>query len=393
MARRIYLHIGPPKTGTTFLQAAWFQHRRELADQGVLYPGERQVDQFRAAAVALGKTGIIDRMTPAQRASWGTLTSAVGEWHGDAIVSDEHYALASASKARTILEELGGLGDELHVVVTARDLARQVPAAWQQSIKHGNDETFDHYWRTLAADPARGFWHAQNLPSVLDRWTQGIAPERVHVVVHGGPGSPRNLLWDRMCQVTGVDPSVLRPVKQANESLGVVHIELLRRVNAALPPHRDHLDMSRFTKGFVTTEVLVRSGKPLGLALPDETRVWARERGAAMVDLLRGREYDVVGDLADLLPAETPPTGRTPDSVSDSEVAALAAEAFAHLMVHTHEAQQTRQELQRENRGLREQLSRAGQHAAGGPARLPRRVAGRARRVVRAARARISQTS
>ena len=393
MARRTYLHVGPPKTGTTFLQAAWFQHRQELADQGVLYHGDRQVDQFRAAALALGKTSITERLTPAQQQAWRSLTSAVGEWQGDAIVSDEHYALASAPKAQAILEELGGLTDELHVVVTARDLARQVPAAWQQSVKHGSNETFDDYWRRLAADPKAGFWHAQNLPSALDRWTQGIPPERVHVVVHGGPGSPRNLLWDRMCQVTGVDPSILQPVKQANESLGVVHVELLRRINAALPPHRDHIDMSRFTKGFVTTEVLVRSGQPVSLALPDETRAWARERGAAIVAGLREREYDVVGDLEDLLPAEATPGGRTPDSVSDSELAELAAEAFAHLMVHAQEAQQTRQDLRRENRQLREQLTRPGRPAAGAAATLPRRVARRARRTVRAARSRLHRPS
>src|SRR5262249_11599741 len=223
---------GPPKTGTSFLQAAWFRHRSEMAAQGVLYPGDDPMDQFRASAIVLHKERVTDRMPPAHLSAWNRLSTAVRDWDGDAVLSSEHYALAGPHRARAILDEVAELADEVHLLVTARDLARQVPAAWQQSVKQGNDETFDEYWRALASDPSRGFWHAQDLPPMLDRWTSTITPEHVHLVVHGASGSARDLLWQRVCQVTGVDPEILTPVKRTNESLGVVQIEFLRRVNA-----------------------------------------------------------------------------------------------------------------------------------------------------------------
>ena len=37
---RVYLHIGAPKTGTTYLQEVLFTNRARLAEHGVLYPGE-----------------------------------------------------------------------------------------------------------------------------------------------------------------------------------------------------------------------------------------------------------------------------------------------------------------------------------------------------------------
>jgi hypothetical protein len=340
MARRVYLHIGPPKTGTTFLQAAWFQHRDDLADRGVLYAGDHRLDQFRASAVLLGKTRVTERMPPRQLAAWDRIASATREWQGDAILSGEHYALASRRRAAEILEKVGALGDEVHVVVTARDLARQVPAAWQQGVKEGSAETFDDYWRGLSTDPSRGFWQAQDLPQMLARWSQGIPAERVHLVVHGAPGSPHDLLWRRLCEVTGVDPTILGSIDRANESLGVVQIELLRRINAELPEDRDTLEMGRLTKGAITTQVLVHTEAPTAIAIPDDAWSWLQERSSAMAERLASRGYDVVGDLADLVPQERRSGGVTPGAVSDTDVARVAAQAFALMLVRDLERTQ-----------------------------------------------------
>ena len=38
-ATRVFLHIGEPKTGTTFLQQVMWSNRAELAAQGVVLPG------------------------------------------------------------------------------------------------------------------------------------------------------------------------------------------------------------------------------------------------------------------------------------------------------------------------------------------------------------------
>jgi hypothetical protein len=46
---RVYLHIGEPKTGTTFLQHALWGNRARLAGQGVLLPGYTRRDHSRAS--------------------------------------------------------------------------------------------------------------------------------------------------------------------------------------------------------------------------------------------------------------------------------------------------------------------------------------------------------
>lgn len=364
MARRVFLHVGPPKTGTSFLQAAWFQHRDDLAAAGVLYPGDQAMDQFRASAVALQKARVTERMSPRDLRTWDTLTDAVRSWEGDAILSSEHYAIGAEPGAQRVLSRLGEIADETHLVVTCRDLARQVPAAWQQSIKQGNDETFDAFWRGLADDESGGFWRAQDLPPMIERWSAGLPADRVHLVMHARPGV-RSPLWDRVCEVTGVDPGILRPVSRANESLGVVQIEMLRRANAELPADRDRVAMGRMTKTFMALHVVGPIGDSDPITLPEEAQAWAVRRNRAMVEQLQDRGYDVVGDLDDLVPDEAPAPGRTPASVTEAEIAAIAAPAMARMMVHELERRLDEKDLRQDLRRLRRQARR---HAGSGAA-------------------------
>ena len=46
---RVYLHIGEPKTGTTFVQQVMWGNRAWLAAQGVVLPGYSHRDHSRAS--------------------------------------------------------------------------------------------------------------------------------------------------------------------------------------------------------------------------------------------------------------------------------------------------------------------------------------------------------
>ena len=51
----MHLHIGEPKTGTTYIQAMLFHHQERLRDAGVLVPG-RNLDHIRAGHDMLGRS-------------------------------------------------------------------------------------------------------------------------------------------------------------------------------------------------------------------------------------------------------------------------------------------------------------------------------------------------
>lgn len=350
MARRVFLHIGPPKTGTSFLQQAWFQHRQDMAERGLLYPGVAREEQFQACAVAVQKKSVVDQMRPDALRAWERLTRRVQKWDGDALLSSEHYALGRAAAVAPIMERLHEVADEVHLVAGARDLARQIPADWQQTVKQGSLSTFDQFWRHLATHERTTFWHHQDLPVVLRRWGASLPRERVHVVVHGRPGTPHSVLWEHMCQVLGVEPDFLGEVARTNESLGAVQVELIRRANAAMGDSRSTLATKRSMRSLIGAGVFADLTKPERLTLPPEAMAWIAERSARMVEELRAMDHHVLGSLDDLLVDPTPAPGRVPDVVDELEVTTLAPSVIARLV-------QSDVERRAELRALRDEVA------------------------------------
>ena len=332
MARRVFLHIGPPKTGTSFLQQAWFQHRQDMAPRGLLYPGAAREDQFQACAVAVGKRAVVEQMRPESLRAWDRLTHEVEQWDGDALLSSEHYALGRTANIGPIMNRLREVADEVHLVAGARDLARQVPADWQQTVKQGSVSTFDEFWRRLATDDTATFWQHQDLPALLQRWGDSLPGERVHLVVHGRPGSPHTTLWEHMCEVLGIESDFLGPVARTNESLGAVQVELIRRANEHMGRTRTALETKRAMRSLIGAGVFADDTPTERLTLPAEAMTWLSTRSTRMVDELRAMPFHVLGDLDDLLVEPAPTPGRVPDVVEDEEITNLAPAVIARLV-------------------------------------------------------------
>ena len=57
---------------------------------------------------------------------------------------------------------------EVHVILTARDIGRQVPAEWQQLVRARGRSTYEHYMGSLRNSPTSPFWHIQDPVGVFD---------------------------------------------------------------------------------------------------------------------------------------------------------------------------------------------------------------------------------
>jgi hypothetical protein len=128
MSRVVYLHVGAPKTGTTYLQDRLALNRNELARHDVHYPLGLHASQFRPAL------DLIDMPWGGQRedveGEWDALMGRVRRHSGTVIISHEILAGAKPAQITRAMEDLRG--GEVHLVYSARDLARQIPAEWQE---------------------------------------------------------------------------------------------------------------------------------------------------------------------------------------------------------------------------------------------------------------------
>lgn len=333
MARRAFLHLGTAKSGTTYLQELWWRHHDALRERGLLLPGQALRDHFHAAALVKGMDVIIADLTPEERGTWTRLLAETQAWREDVLISHEHFSDSPADAAGRAVTQLAEVTDEVHVVLTVRDLGRVLPSAWQQRVKQGARQPYGAFLAAVRREREdQKFWRYQDVPGILDRWARDLPSERVHLVVVPPSGAPRDELWRRTAGVLGVDVGDLDPrPRRPNDSLGIVEAELLRRVNQAVPRSARTVALTRLTKGAFARDLLAGSAPAESFVLPAEHADWVRARSEATVAALADRGYDVVGDLVDLLPAG-PREGRGPEDVGDAEVLAAATTVVARMI-------------------------------------------------------------
>ncbi|RFU40127.1 hypothetical protein DZF91_18785 [Actinomadura logoneensis] len=366
----VFLHVGAPKSGTTYLQNVLWANREALAEQGVLYPGADPVDHVRAAFDLRAAFFDGDR-DPRVAGAWPRLVDEIRSWSGGvSVVSQELFGAAFPAHVRRAFADLSFA--DVRLVCTARDLARQIPAHWQEDVKNRMSLTFAEYIAGLAEpDVPRGpawqwireFWRTQDLPEMLRRWGAGtrVPADRVHVVTVPPAGAPPDLLFRRFCAATGIDAARCDTEGVfGNPSLGRAETAFLRRLNEvtrARVPWAVHDD---FVKHRLAQGTLVRRPGATRIRLPERFLPWTVERAESMVAELRAAGYGVAGDLADLLPTVSGDGGSDPDQAPPEQVLDVALDSVAELLrtLHARESATARLEGAAGLDGLRRDVAR-----------------------------------
>jgi hypothetical protein len=362
--RRVVVHVGAPKTGTSFVQDVLWLNRESLAGQGILYPADRFDEHFLAALdlMEMPWGGLETQAVGA----WDRLAERIRAWPGTAIVSHEILATASKQQVRRAFDSFGDA--EVHVVLSARDLVRQIPAEWQENVKHRRTVTYGQFLDKIT-DPRRTgalaswFWGVQEVPDVLDRWGATLPPEHVHLITVPKPGAPRDLLWQRFASVLGLDAAALAPeTTRANPSLGVPETALVRRINERVNQGvLANEDYREFVRELLVHRTLSqRTGSPR-LGLPADVRAWAVELSETWIGLLADHGYDVVGSLDELRP-DAPHDDVAfvdPEHPDEDAVAEAAMTSIVTLLEEAARLRTVERDLRRDLEGAWQELERS----------------------------------
>ncbi len=360
--RRVYLHVGHAKTGTSYLQSVFWGSREALAGSGLVLPLRGPGDH---SHLALALRGELDESTDGAAAFTveERLVEGLAELEAPRVlITHELLSAVSAAEAARFRDRLDGY--EVHVVLTVRDLRRQIPAEWQQRVKTRGTLTYEEFQRGVVERSGRGrkFWLVQDTPDVAERWRGDLSPERVHIVTTPPAGSAPTLLLERFCRVLGVDPALLdTTVSRRNESLGAPQVELLRRVNVALGDRLPHprTGYNRVARNDFANEILAaQAGERIDL--PPHLDDWCRLEAERIVEHIRSTGYDVSGDLDDLLPAARTGAAHPPE-VTDEQVAVAAVDGIAALLTRRHQDAERIQQLDRQLRKTEERDQPAAQ--------------------------------
>lgn len=331
MAERVVLHIGAPKSGTTYLQSILFASRSPLAAQGVLVPGSGVGDYSRMAkAMRTRRRG----NGPAGR-TWRAVRDQVAGWSGTAVLSSEWFCLTPAELVGRAVGELAPA--RVEVVYTARAPVEQVPAAWQETLKLGSGLSLEEFVTSLAAGDGRWSWWSLDPVRVLSRWRAEVPPEQITVVTVPRTRSEPDLLLHRFAEACGFDPAGCDTSRSTpNESLSVEAAVLAARLAPALTERIDFdaapwTDRYRWLRRLLGHELLVPwPGTPIGVPATVEQELL--ERAEASSRALAEAGYRVRGDLGDLVGPTRRAGARAPQDVPVEDVLDLAVDTIAELL-------------------------------------------------------------
>ncbi len=336
MARRVYLHIGTMKSATTYVQQLCELNTDHLAASGVLWPpGDLRYQAIRDLFGREAKGADFTR-------TWPTLARHMRRHSGDVLVSNELLAQIDAKHIRQLVKAVSPA--EAHVMVTARDPARSIPSHWQTTIKNGKTHTWSEFAAAVCTDgPApdpvgdseesaeagpsdalhmhEWFWRRHDLVALVARWQRYVPVERISIVTVPPSGGDREAVARRFGSVIGVDMVGLKqPASWSNSSLGAHSAELMRRLNERAGDI-DRFQRSIGYRGGVGGALAARATEEPIFALSQAQQDWVAARAQKVNAELEGMGVQVVGDLADLLPADSPPPEAVdPGAASDTEL-------------------------------------------------------------------------
>jgi hypothetical protein len=352
---RVYLHIGLQKTGTSYLQSIMWKNQDRLRELGLdLVPGSKR-DTFHLMLNARGRYRP-DIDPPAAGTALAKLRGQLAGAGPRALISEESLAPADDQQIAALLAACADR--EVHLVVTLRDLGRQIPSAWQQTLQAGHSLPYPQYLRRLRRFEREGspkLWASKDVAGILARWSDHVPAERVHLVTVPPAGSPQTLLLERYCRVLGVDHRQLdSQVERSNESIGREQAEVLRRVNERLSPElRSREIYGDIGKRRFAIRVL---GPQKGdkLRVPRGYEEWCRDVSQRYVDAIVKGGYPVEGDVLDLIP--TPAAFSDEPRVTHHQVADVSVEALVTML--TDDLTALRAKRARQRRPARRGLAR-----------------------------------
>ena len=324
MTQRVFLHPGPLKTGTTYLQSLLYANRASFLGQGITIVGD-QASHYRVANELMKRKSLRNRQVP--RGAWKRTRAAVLRSPGNVVMSCERYSLFKVEHAQRMLEDLADR--EVHVVLTLRDLVAVLPARWQEGIKNGGTATWAQFQDRLVDEPGQVRRFTRAL-STLEVWASALPAERIHVVTVPPSSAPRTLLFERFCEALGADPARLDTLEaaRANPSMDLVTTEVLRRVNAQGRVKLSGPAQQSEIKSFLARELTAKNRYRAELS--SAVLEVAKRETQDLVRRIETGGFPVVGDLNDLTASTASAPNGTgaepgPEELLDAAAAAVAA--------------------------------------------------------------------
>ena len=333
--KKVVIHAGFHKTGTTALQHSLQASTELLKTAGYRYPIVDQGTSQSGSVLALADRGWGwqargSKVIP--KRIWTKLVKQVRSGQDNIILSSEFFSELDELQIQEIKSAFAAL--DCQIVFTLRAFDKLFPSTYQQALKSGSAYSYEAWLeRTVKdyfAEQKTGFWKRNRHAQVISRWQQIFGAENVTIITadESNPG----LLFARFSEFLRLPVGTLKPVADSglNRSLLLDEIHLLRAINNNVPKSRNWNAYMTFIRRGTFEQITATPAAKVSAAEKLRTpKAYAKkiEQIAALeMAELKALDLRVLGDIRDL-EVGTAPIGPNAEltQISIDKVAAVIA--------------------------------------------------------------------
>jgi hypothetical protein len=293
--RTVFLHIGEPKSGSSYLQALMWANQSFLRRHGILLPGRGPADHYQAGSDLQGDPVRDGRSRRPE--AWQWLIDRIDASDARAaIISDERLTRTRAAPIRRALDSLRA--HDVRVILAVREFGGLAASEWQQVVKMGGTAQLDDWLDRLVDGELRQFTLTHDIGDVLRRWC--LPPEHVHLLIVPPAGADRNELWRRFATIVDAPAELPTAASRSNASMGLDETELVRRLYEQFVGPPPPGPIQSVMRGVVSRQILSPREAARSIRLPEACLPWMEAEAERRKAVVATSGCRVVGEVHEL---------------------------------------------------------------------------------------------
>jgi len=314
MKKKVYLHVGFHKTGTTAIQESLFTQSDQIRNFGINYATEKRRANHREAW-ALSERYWGWKKRGGEKTSitvWNKRVKYLKAQKINSLISSEFFSEINDDQLILMAHDLRDF--DVEVIFTIRPLVKVLTSSYQQYLKYGIKASYEEWLEDIFHNSEKPkytptFWKRHRHEAVIARWAKAFGNQNIHLVVVDE--LEPDLLYDAFNKILKLPAGTLKEVKGSgsNRSLNYPEIALLLAINKAFPKDRAWSDYEIFVREgsirHLTNQVQLAE---LGTKLL--TPQWAVDESARLssnsITKINDLEIKIYGDLNRLSSAVIP---------------------------------------------------------------------------------------
>ncbi|MEY3320178.1 MAG: hypothetical protein ACO243_02445 [Candidatus Nanopelagicaceae bacterium] len=329
--KRLIIHPGFHKSGTTALQESFALNRPLLRENGIFYPPIGSKAHHRVAWALTQRPWGWNRRggerTPEKY--WDRMASRInGAKEETVILSSEFFSEIDGERIRKIRSEIKGR--DIQILFTLRPLAKLLPSSYQQYLKYGITIEYEDWLHAILDKPGESkvsptFWKRHSHGKVVARWVDIFGKSNVTLLIVNE--AQPTFLFDEINKFLNLPTGTLNAAPSgSNRSLTMEEISLLLELNRQFPKERVWDEYEVFVRaGYIRhlTDHVPPAADKARLLTPQWAVDKANELGKVIQKELLGTGVKIIGDVDSLGNSVVPiGTSSYTDSIDIKTVAA-----------------------------------------------------------------------